>query len=184
MSSKSEYTRNCISEALIRLLQKYPIDTITVSSLTKEANVSRSAFYNNYKSIEEVLLSAYKKAHHDAFHLKFEDEYYVFSDQYILDNIRFFDDNSKLLLAIYKWDLITFVAKKQTSMVIDYTTHYHDPIIQKNSHYFMCFSNVSIFYTCQLWVINGKQETPEELFDMIKYFIKLRSDYENIQKKG
>ena len=184
MSSKSDYTRNCISEALIRLLQKYPIDTITVSSLTKEANVSRSAFYNNYKSIEEVLLSVYKKAHHDAFHDKFEDEYYVLSDQYILDNIRFFDDNSKLLLAVYKWDLIAYTAKEPTAMVLDYASQYNDEISKKYPFYYTCFFHSHIFNICQLWVINGKKETKEELYHIIKHFNKLRNDYEDQQKKG
>lgn len=179
MSSKSEYTKNCITEALIRLLQKYPIDTITISSLTKEANVSRSAFYNNYKSIEEVLISTYEKAHYDAFHKKFEDEYYVLTNQFILDNIKFFDDNDKLLLAIYKWDLIAYIAKEPTAMVLDYASNYKDSITRNYPFYYTCFFHSHIFNICKLWIINGKKESKEELYHIIKHFENIRKDYEN-----
>ena len=51
-----EFTRNCISAALIVLLNKQKLENITITKLCEVAGVSRVAFYRNYKSIDEVLV--------------------------------------------------------------------------------------------------------------------------------
>lgn len=47
-------TRNFICEALILLLKTKKFDDITIVELCNTANVSRQAFYNNYKDKREV----------------------------------------------------------------------------------------------------------------------------------
>lgn len=51
-----EFTRNCISAALIVLLNKEKLENITITRLCQVAGVSRMAFYRNYQSIDEVLV--------------------------------------------------------------------------------------------------------------------------------
>ncbi|MBR3227865.1 MAG: TetR/AcrR family transcriptional regulator [Erysipelotrichaceae bacterium] len=48
-------TRNCLQSALVTLLKIKDIDDISVSELTRKAGVSRTAFYSNYQTIDEVL---------------------------------------------------------------------------------------------------------------------------------
>jgi len=48
-------TRMSIKEAALRLIEKRAIIEISVVSLCREAGVARSAFYNNYSSMAEVL---------------------------------------------------------------------------------------------------------------------------------
>ena len=50
-----EFTRNCLSAALIVLLNKDKLDDISITRLCQVAGVSRMAFYRNYNSIEDVL---------------------------------------------------------------------------------------------------------------------------------
>lgn len=50
-------TRECIQTALIHLMAVKDIEKITVSELVRKAGVSRTAFYNNYSTTEEVLKS-------------------------------------------------------------------------------------------------------------------------------
>ena len=50
-----EFTRNCLSAALIVLLNKDKLDDISITKLCQVAGVSRMAFYRNYNSIEDVL---------------------------------------------------------------------------------------------------------------------------------
>lgn len=47
-------TRNFICEALVSLLKEKKFDDITIVELCNKANVSRQAFYNNYKDKKEV----------------------------------------------------------------------------------------------------------------------------------
>ena len=49
-------TRECIQTALLQLLNDKDIDKISISELTRRAGVSRTAFYNNYSSKEDVLV--------------------------------------------------------------------------------------------------------------------------------
>ena len=51
-------TRECMESALILLLENKTFAEISVSELVKRAGVSRTAFYRNYQSKEEVLQSA------------------------------------------------------------------------------------------------------------------------------
>lgn len=53
----NRFVKEAIEEALIYLLHQKDIDAITISELVKQAGVSRSAFYRNYYSKEEVLRS-------------------------------------------------------------------------------------------------------------------------------
>ena len=56
-----EFTRNCISAALIVLLNKDKLENITITQLCHVAGVSRMAFYRNYSSIDEVLVDKIKE---------------------------------------------------------------------------------------------------------------------------
>lgn len=50
-----DFIRSCISFALMVLLKDESIENITVSKLCTVAGVSRTAFYRNYKTIQDVL---------------------------------------------------------------------------------------------------------------------------------
>lgn len=170
MLSKANYTKECISKALIHLLQRYPIEQITISKLVDEAQVSRGAFYNHYSRLEDVLKETYQNAHQDAFEDKLEDIQYLLSHDYIRDMISFFNNNSELLLAVYKWDLLDFIPKEKTEKVIQHTQQFQDPVIQKHPFYFMCYSHIRYFTICIAWLLNGKKESPQELFEIILHF--------------
>ena len=48
-------TRTCLRHALLGLLESKTLNDITVTELTKKAGVSRTAFYSNYQTINDVL---------------------------------------------------------------------------------------------------------------------------------
>lgn len=53
----NQLTRECIQTALIKLLAEKPLEKITISEVVKKAGVSRTAFYSNYTSKEDVLVA-------------------------------------------------------------------------------------------------------------------------------
>jgi len=53
----NKLTRECLKTAMLRLLAKMDIDKITITELVKVAGVSRTAFYSNYSSKEDILVS-------------------------------------------------------------------------------------------------------------------------------
>jgi AcrR family transcriptional regulator len=77
-------TRKNIKEAALKLFEEYGFDIVTIEDITKEANVSKGAFYVYYSSKEEILINEYKKI----------DEYYeevigaISEDTPVLEQIR------------------------------------------------------------------------------------------------
>ena len=56
-AESNRITKECIQTALIHLMATEDIQKITVSKIVQKAGVSRTAFYNNYTSKEDVLNS-------------------------------------------------------------------------------------------------------------------------------
>ena len=52
-----KYTKDCLVQALMRLLQEKPLSSISITELAAEAGISRMTYYRNYQSIDDVLLS-------------------------------------------------------------------------------------------------------------------------------
>ena len=51
----SQLTQECLQTALIHLMAEKELDKISVTELVAKAGVSRTAFYSNYSSKEEIL---------------------------------------------------------------------------------------------------------------------------------
>ena len=57
----NEITRECLETALLELMTIKDISEISITELTQNAGVSRSAFYNNYKTKDALLNSIIDK---------------------------------------------------------------------------------------------------------------------------
>ena len=88
--------------------------------------------------------------------------------------ISFFDKNSKLLLVLIKWNLIELIAKYNTEIVLSYTQRYKNKFIREHAFYFISYYHSSLFNICTCWITNGKQESIESLFKIIKEFEKIK----------
>lgn len=51
----NEFLKECIADALIKLLQEKPIENISISEITDLAGVGRSTYYRNFTSKEDIL---------------------------------------------------------------------------------------------------------------------------------
>ncbi len=54
-AESNRLTRECLATALMQLMKEKPIDRITITELVKRSGVSRTAFYRNYSTKEEIL---------------------------------------------------------------------------------------------------------------------------------
>lgn len=61
-------TRIAIENALLELMQKKPLDTISISELADAADINRKTFYNNYNSINDVIQGINQKLALHIFH--------------------------------------------------------------------------------------------------------------------
>ena len=54
-SKRSLFTRQCIGEALIVLLDEVPYDQITISMICKKAGISRMTFYHYFCTKNDIM---------------------------------------------------------------------------------------------------------------------------------
>ena len=52
----NKLTRECLTAALMQLMKEKSLDKITITELVKRSGVSRTAFYRNYSSKEDILV--------------------------------------------------------------------------------------------------------------------------------
>ena len=55
-------TRECIEAALVLLMQDAEFSSISITDIIKKAGVSRSSYYRNYSSKEEILTDVFNQA--------------------------------------------------------------------------------------------------------------------------
>lgn len=55
-------TRECIESALFLLMKKSDFQSISITDIIRKAGVSRSAYYRNYTSKEDILTNIFRKA--------------------------------------------------------------------------------------------------------------------------
>ena len=54
-AQKNQYVKTQITNALLRLLEAYELNDLSVSQITEAAQVNRVSFYRNYESKEDIL---------------------------------------------------------------------------------------------------------------------------------
>lgn len=104
--SKSRFTRMCIGEAIIRLLQKKALDEITVSAIASKAGVSRMTFYHYYETKHQALsdylvqiLDLYTQSLDSKSQMNFQ------KPEHILYALEFFDQYSNYFTTLVKHNL-------------------------------------------------------------------------------
>lgn len=55
-NTTNEFLKECIADALLRLLKEKPMEAITIQEITDLADVGRVTYYRNFSSKEDVIL--------------------------------------------------------------------------------------------------------------------------------
>lgn len=169
MNKTADSNRKNIEKALLRLMKKNAYERISITAICKEAGVSRTTFYHHFSKADDVLLSAYETAHEKAFGRHEWTVSYFKSDQFIKDMISFFDVNSDLLTALRNWDLLPRISYLPTAKSLFSAAEEKDEILSKYPAYTMVYFWGSYFTLCSMWLRNGKKETPQQMYEIIRY---------------
>lgn len=152
-----------IEKVFIELLQTKALNKISVSDICKRVGLNRTTFYANYPDIYGLA---------DAIRDKLE---MAVSDLYREEITQGFNSNNYLKLFRHIQENQIFY---QTYFKLGYDNQYriisYDTDLAKahfqNKHigYHMEFFKAGITQIIKLWLKNGCQECPEEMFDIIK----------------
>ncbi len=151
-------TRECVETALIQLMKEQEFDKISITQIVKRAGVSRSAYYRNYSSKEDILSNVFEQAVEtilDAIAQPVsemnEEEIYTRLFHRILE-----DEN--LFQIILKAGQENQFLQAINHMTIDSTDIEHPEV---RYHAIMWIgSTVNLIFR---WLEGGKKETPEEM---------------------
>lgn len=167
-NQKTEFTRRCIAEAVIKLLKSKSFDQLKISEISKVAGVSRTSFYQYYSSAYEVLkdylniiVSEYLAANAE---MNSKDKY--FSASHIVFSFNFFDQYSEFFLTMSKNRLHTLLLESVNEFMISHIHTDHEISVYKLYAYAGALFNSFI-----MWEENGKKEKVEDIAKALANFL-------------
>ena len=145
-----QLTREAICEALYILLnEEKDINNIKIVNLVKKAGVSRSAFYRNYNSIEDVLKSSINSNINNiikSFNNNLSNNWKVI--------IQYFKNNKNHFITLYKSGYFYLLLDQFNEQV-------------ENDNYYLLGWNGFIYNILLKWVKNDMKESDKELHSII-----------------
>lgn len=153
-------TKDFITTALLQMLTKEKLSTLTVSEVCKRAGVSRMAFYRNFDGLEQILFEYYQPKiaavfdvirHNSQVSAKFDSQLSFFN--------AFGDD---LLSSIDRG----FEAIIQRIFIEEIKKFY----AADNDGYWTTFMSAGVYAIWQKWLIDGQRKPLKEIMDFLKQF--------------
>lgn len=168
-------TRQAIKNAMCELLQEKSFDLITTTELVKRAGISRSSFYTHYQDKYELVdeyqtaffqkLSIIFQAHRTDLATAIYELFTLLESDYSLETA-FLSENGTREIHLY----LIQQTKKLLATVI-FPTFGRKSLSTINMEYRTTYLSHAIFGMLQLWIKQGKKETPQEITDMFMLFL-------------
>jgi len=156
--NKKDFSRNCLADAFVDLLEENTYEDISIQDIVDKAGFSRMAYYRNFNSKHEIidyyldnLFGTYIKKVDLSFtrngpELFFTRLFAFFSEEETL----------KITKLLYKRGIIS-------ALSMQFIKRIQGGFIPNQSHYFYDFLAGGFLYVYLAWIYNGLKETPEEM---------------------
>lgn len=153
----TEFLKECMADALIKLMKNKPVEKITAGEITQMAGVGRATWFRNFSSKQEAISFKIIQLWN-----RWADEHEIkVRNQYTTDNAKdFFDFNysiRNLLDSIY-------IAGMQSAL---FNSFYEVMSPQYGANVEECyksrFYSYGLFGLLDEWIKHGYHETPEEM---------------------
>lgn len=154
-----------LEEAFLRLLEGKELEAITVSELCKACELNRSTFYANFVDIYDLADHVRKKLEAEVGLLFREEREQGYNSNNFLKLFRHIRDNQVLYRTYFKLGY----ADRLPIDHFDYDTaltqyYFGDQHIRYHMEFFRQGFNAIV----KMWLMNGCQESPEEMGEIIK----------------
>lgn len=143
----------CITTALLNMMNKQSFESISITALTKRAGVGRVSFYRNFESKEDVIRKHLRNLLEDWW-AEYKGTTTVELVQAIFEH---YYKNKELSILLYKQGLahISLQSVKDSCGA--------KPEQDNNTAYFSAFFSYGLYGWIEEWFKRGMQETPEEM---------------------
>lgn len=160
-SRTTEFLKECLADALIKLLQKKRIEKITIPEISETADVGRTTYFRNFSSKNEMI----------TFKLvclwdRWADEHQMKERKnFTLDNaMDFFTFNYSIK------DLLSLIYTRELQSTV-YDAFYSIMVSQCGANVYKCyqsrFYSYALFGMLDEWIKRGFYESPEKMAEMI-----------------
>lgn len=121
-TDRNRFTRMCIGEALIDLLQNHRFEEIKITDITKKAGVSRMTYYKYYESKSEILKDYLEEIVGEyVAHTRRKEDIGQFNDYaHILYSLNFFHQYRHFLLSLVHANLYSIIINAINNYMEEY----------------------------------------------------------------
>ena len=156
------FLKECLADALIKLLETKPMDKITISELTSAAGVGRTTYFRSFSSKEKILTFKFLLL----WDRWSEDHGLSSKNTFSFENVlSFFEFNYSirpLLELIYRRDL-------QSSLFMAFRS-YMTPDLSAAQRYRISFYSYGLFGLLEEWILGGFKESPQQMEKIVLQF--------------
>ena len=169
-TQRNRFTRMCIGEALITLMQQRDYTSIKISDIVVKAGISRMTYYNYYHSktdiledyLQEIVAEYLRSANDD----NIKDKIGGFQDyEHILHALNFFDEYANFFLTLVNAGLYSIIIE-----AVDRFMEEQILPIYPRSVYRLYYYSGALLNTFLKWEEHGKKESAEEIAEIIASF--------------
>ena len=157
----TEFLKECMADALIKILKTKPIEKISVPEIVEAANVGRTTYFRNFTTKNEVLTFKIVRLWD-----RWAEEHEVIErKKFALDNaVDFFSFNYSIK------DLLELIYRRNLQSTV-YDAFYEVMMPQYGTNAFECyesrFYSYALFGLLDEWIKRGFYESVEQMADII-----------------
>ena len=170
-NQSNQFAKQCLAEALVRLMEDREIDEISVTDICKEAGYSRMAYYRNFQSKRDILRQ-YMHMLADEFRREALEKYPNHSSrsyEIILFGLLYFQNIRKLAERLIQANLTSIL---QDGMNYYFETYLAGSESGLDRHYAMYYYSGAVVNVYTFWITRGMQESPERVAQIIYDIVK------------
>ncbi len=163
-------SKECIYEALVRLLSRKKYTQITITELIETAGVGRSTFYRNYDTLDDIIDDRLQKEFQLFYKYIFESSSseLELSTKLFIPVFSFWQDDSTILKVLLKANRANLLNKVFTSYIDTILKEYKVlELSERELEYSTVILSGVIQSVLIKWISTGKKESPEKLTKII-----------------
>lgn len=153
-------TKEFITTAMLQMLSKEKLQTLTVSQVCKRAGVSRMAFYRNFDGLDQILYEYYQpqiSAVFDTIRQRTQ-----FSAKY---------DSQLTFFHTFGDDLLSSVDRGFEPIIQRIFIEEIEKFYDKDSDgYWTTFMSAGVYAIWRKWLLDGQQKPLKEIMEFLKQF--------------
>ena len=159
-------TRECIEAALILLMKENSFQSISITDIIRKAGVSRSAYYRNYSSREDILTNIFNRAAEtivNALSMELVAQNIINSYRILFEKVLEIRPLFEIIQMAGLTDKFQMAVNEKYLQAID---------VESAVEYYRVLSWIgSIFNIIFGWMQRGNQETPEQMAHICSQFL-------------